>query len=209
MTSSLQAMDQGVIHSLKSRYRNKVVQKIIEAIDSKKLLSKISLLDVMKMPVLAWAEITDKTIQNCFKKAGFSEIEDDDTVSDYPFVALKDSITQLSILEKTFEDVTVEDVASVDDMLVSAQEPLTNKDTLACLLALDIDDQHEYGKDDSRSEVSEVLLKPNPSHLHAAIDTLINYPMIIGTAELPGLTWNNKLCVTKKDYQKKKDLFSS
>ena len=53
MTSSLQAMDQEVIHSLKSRYRNKVVQKIIEAIDSKKLLSKISLLDVMKMPVLA------------------------------------------------------------------------------------------------------------------------------------------------------------
>ena len=179
---------------------------------AKKSLSKISLLDVMKMLVLAWDEITDKTIQNCFKKAGFSEIEDGDTVSsDDPFVALNDSITQLSILEKTFEDVTVEDVASFDDMLVSTQEPLTNKDTLACLLALDIDDQHEYGKDDSRSEVSEVLLKPKPSHLHAAIDTLMNYSMIIGTVELQGLTWNNKLCITKKDYQTKtkKDLFSS
>ena len=40
MTSSLQAMDQGVIHSLKSRYRNRVVQKIIEAIDSKKVTLK-------------------------------------------------------------------------------------------------------------------------------------------------------------------------
>ena len=178
---------------------------------AKKSLSKISLLDVMKMLVLAWDEITDKTIQNCFKKAGFSEIEDGDTVSDDRFVALKDSITQLSILEKTFEDVTVEDVASFDDMLVSIQEPLTNKDTLACLLALGIDDQHEYGKDDSRSDVSEVLLKPKPSHLHAAIDTLMNYSMIIGTVELQGLTWNNKLCITKKDYQTKtkKDLFSS
>ena len=162
-----------------------------------------------KCPSYHELRLQARPYKNCFKKAGFSEIEDDDTVSDYPFVALKDSITQLSILEKTFEDVTVEDVASVDDMLVSAQEPLTNKDTLACLLALDIDDQHEYGKDDSQSEVSEVLLKPNPSHLHAAIDTLINYSMIIGTAELPGLTWNNKLCITKKDYQKKKDLFSS
>ena len=40
MTSSLQAMDQGAIYSLKSRYRNKVVQKIIEAIDSKKITLK-------------------------------------------------------------------------------------------------------------------------------------------------------------------------
>ena len=49
-------------------------------------------------------------MQNCFKKAGFSEIEDGDEVSDDPFAAPKDSITQLSILDKTFEDVTVEDV---------------------------------------------------------------------------------------------------
>ena len=63
--------------------------------------------------------------------------DDDDAVSDDLFAALKDSITQLSILNKTFEDVTVEDVASFDDMLVSTQESLSDENILACLLAAD------------------------------------------------------------------------
>ena len=35
-TPSLQPMDQGIIRSLKAKYRNKVVQKMIDAIDSDK-----------------------------------------------------------------------------------------------------------------------------------------------------------------------------
>ena len=66
-------------------------------------------------------------------------------VSDDPFA------TQLSILNKTFEDVTVADITCFDDMLVSVQEP-----------RMDINDQHESDEDDSQSEVSEVLVKPNP-----------------------------------------------
>ena len=160
---------------------------MIEAIDSKKSLPIISLLDAMKMLVLAWDEVTGKIVQNFFKKAGFSEIEDDGAVSDDPFAALKDSITQLSILDKTFEDVTVEDVAFFDGMLVSTQEPLSDEDILSGLLAVDIDDQHESDEGDSQSEVSEVLVKPNPSQVRAATDTLMNYLMIIGNVELQGL----------------------
>ena len=52
-TPTLQPTDQGVICSLKARYRNNVAQEMIEAIDSKKSFSTISLLDVMKMLVLA------------------------------------------------------------------------------------------------------------------------------------------------------------
>ena len=70
-------------------------------------------------------------MQNYFKKAGFCEIEEDDSVSDDPFSTLKDTVTQLIDLDKTFEDVTVEDVASFDDMLMSTQEPLSDEDILA------------------------------------------------------------------------------
>ena len=66
---------------------------MIEAISRKKSLSTISLLDAMKMLVLAWDEVTNKTMLNCFKKAGFSEIEDDGAVSADSFAALKDPIT--------------------------------------------------------------------------------------------------------------------
>ena len=175
---------------------------MIEAIDSKKSLQTISLLDAMKM-----LEVTDKTVQNCFMKVGFSEIKDDDAVSDDPFAVLKGSITQLSILDKTFEDVTAEDVTSFDDMLVSTQEPLSDEDILAGYSGVDIDDKHKSDKNSSQSEVFEVLIKPNPSQVRAAIDTLMNYSMIIGTAELQALamsfqicgTRNNKLCKTKKN----------
>ena len=129
---------------------------MIEAIDSKKSLSPISLLEAMKMLVRAWDEVTDKTVQNCFKEAEFSEIEDDDTVSDDPFAALKDSINQFSILDKIFEDITAKNVASFDDILVST---LSNLDILADLLAVDIDNQHESNEDSSQSEVLQPLIQ--------------------------------------------------
>ena len=113
-TSVLQPMGQMVICSLKARYRNKVVQKMIEAIDSKNSLPPISFLDAMKMLVLAWDEVTDKTVWNYLRKAGFSAVEDDDTLTDDPFATLNNSITQLSILDKIFEDITVK----ISDLLM-------------------------------------------------------------------------------------------
>ena len=59
-----------------------------------------------------------------------------------------------------------------------------SEDILVVLIAVHIDDQHESDECDSQSEVSEVLVKPNHSQVRAAIDTSI----IIGTAELQGLT---------------------
>ena len=67
---------------------------MIDTIDGKKPLQNASIMEVMKILVLAWAEVTPKTVKNCLKKAGFSEIEEDDGIheSDYPFDALEDSI---------------------------------------------------------------------------------------------------------------------
>ena len=90
------------------------------------------------MLVLSWHEFADKIVQNCFKKVDFCEIEQDDAVSDDPFAALKDSVTQLINLDKIFEDVTVEDIASFDDMFVSTQEPLSDEDILASILPIDV-----------------------------------------------------------------------
>ena len=165
-TLVLQPMDQGVIRSLKVRYRTKVVQKMIEVIDGNKSLPNISVLNAVKILVKSQDEVTDKTVQNCFKKAGFCEIEEDDSVSDDPFAALKDIVTQLINLDKTFEDVTVKDVAYFDDMLVSTQEPLSDEDILAGFLPIEVNAQHKFDDEkDSQSEVSKVLVKPNPSQL--------------------------------------------
>ena len=141
------------------------------------------------MFVLSWNEVTDKTVQNCYRKAGFCQIEEDDAVSDDLFAALKDTVTQLINLDKAIEDVTVEDVASFYDFLVSTQEPLSDEDILKGFLPIDVHAKHKCNDDEeSQSQVFEVLVKPKPSQLRAAIDTLINYLMIVGTVEQHGLT---------------------
>ena len=74
-------------------------------------------------------------------------------------------------------------------MLVSTQGPLSDEGILAGFLPIDVHPQHESDhEEDSQSEVSEVLVKPNKSQLRAAIDTLMNCLMIVGTADLQGLT---------------------
>ena len=97
-----------------------MIQKMIDAIDGKKPLEDVSIIEVMKTLVLVWAEITSKTVKNCFKKAGFSEIEEDDGIheSNDPFAALEDSIKQLGFLEKISKNLSVDDVDNFVKSLV-------------------------------------------------------------------------------------------
>ena len=55
-------------------------------------------------------------------------------------------------------------------------------------MPIDVDAQHQSDVDEPQSEDSEVLVKPNMSQLRAGIDTLMNYSMIVDTADLQGLT---------------------
>ena len=91
---------------------------MIDTIDGKKPLQNASIMGVMKILVLAWAEVTPTTVKNCFRKAGFSEIEEDDGIheSDDPFAALEDSIKQLGLLDESSKNLSVNDV---DDFVKS------------------------------------------------------------------------------------------
>ena len=91
-TSCLQPMDQGVIRSLKCKYGIRIIKTIINAIDSGKQMPSISILEAIKMPAHSWSEVSESTIINCFRKAGFKEgVSDED---DDPFSAFKSSNDQ-------------------------------------------------------------------------------------------------------------------
>lgn len=64
-------MDQGIIRSFKVNYRKQLVRKLVDAIDEGSTLPKINVLDSMRMVDYTWRNVTQKIIQNCFKKAGF------------------------------------------------------------------------------------------------------------------------------------------
>ena len=68
-TAVTQPMDEGVIPSLKVKYRSRLIKLIIKAIDSNKDIPKINVLDAMKLLTLSWEDVTENTVQNCFARA--------------------------------------------------------------------------------------------------------------------------------------------
>ncbi len=73
-TSVVQPMDQGVINSFKCKYRTNVVRQRLEDIEYGEDQTKtITVLDAIKLIGAAWADTTDLTIKNCFRKAGFKK----------------------------------------------------------------------------------------------------------------------------------------
>ena len=57
-------MDQGVIRSLKAKYRSRMIQQIIKAIDAKKSIPKVNVLDAMKMLTICWENVTEETVKS-------------------------------------------------------------------------------------------------------------------------------------------------
>lgn len=79
-TSLNQPMDMGIIRCLKSNYRRSMMQKILDLIDigdinqnetAIDISRKFTILSAIRILSDSWKEITNKTIANCFKKAGF------------------------------------------------------------------------------------------------------------------------------------------
>lgn len=69
-TSKLQPLDQGVIQNFKINYRREVVRHILTNLESNGSL-EINVLIAMRFVKKAWLSVTQTTIANCFRKAGF------------------------------------------------------------------------------------------------------------------------------------------
>ena len=129
-TSHTQPMDQGVIWSLKSKYRILSVRRIITALDED--MPSFSVLNAMKMLVLAWESVTEETIINCVSKAGISKdqqaaaINDDDD----PFKALTEELESLRArkLDLAMPEFTSNNLLNIDDGLVCTESLLTDDD---------------------------------------------------------------------------------
>ena len=60
-TSTTQPMDQGVIRSLKAKYRKNMVQRIIRSLEKNIALPVVSILKAMQMLASAWNTVTTET----------------------------------------------------------------------------------------------------------------------------------------------------
>ena len=183
-TSSLQPMDQGVIRSLKCKYRTRIIQKYITAIDNEKQIPNISMLEAMKMLVHSWSEISETTIVNCFAKAGFKEGMTDE--EDDPFSTLKRSIDQLRQREENLipNYLTYEDVLTIDDNIAVLGGVMTDKEIVQDIRDVVEEEVQEVDEVVDEEDADESLTKPTTKEMRQAIDTLLNFSMFTESGEI-------------------------
>ena len=124
-TSKTQPMDQGVLRSLKTKYRRKIIKRLIRAVDMKKNLPQTLVLDAIQLLQSASSEVWELTIKNCFRKSGISEKSAEQAINeeDDPFkditADLEDTITELreQLLEEALEELNTTDLLDVDSEL--------------------------------------------------------------------------------------------
>ena len=188
-TSCLQPMDQGVIRSLKCKYRTNFINKVISAIDNGKQMPSISILEAMKILVYSWNEVSETTIINCFHKAGFKEgVGVSDKDEEY-FPASKNSIDQLRQRDKDLvpEDFTYEDMLTIDDDVSVMGGVMTDEDIVQDIVEVV---EEETLEEEGNKISDETVTKPTTEEVRKAIDTLVNFSMLTQSCDIGRVALN-------------------
>ena len=173
----IQPMDQGIIDSLKAKYRHLLVQKYVTALELRKDVDEISLLSAMSMLTSAWDMVTKATVINCFKKAGIPSyatehaLENrDDSLRDLDY-----DLEKLRSINPTLvpEDITGEKYVAVDEN-VQASAPILTDDEILSEFVPEVEQER---KEDACEPHNAVLEKPSINEVRNALDTISQHSM--------------------------------
>ena len=145
-TSVLQPMDQGIINNFKVYYRKRIVQRLIVNIESEDP-DKITVKDAIDMVDYAWRQVKKETIANCFRKAGFVHVHEDECIIE---AAIEDSCVGTDELWETLRttnhlsppSLTFEQFITADDNILVSYEP-TDAEILDSVRVQSEEDQYD------------------------------------------------------------------
>ena len=126
-----------------------------------KTMPSISILEAMKVQAHSWSEVSESTIINCFRKAGFKEgVSDED---DDPFSAFKSSIDQLRQRDENVipNDFTYKDIVTVDDDIAVMGSVITDEEIGQDLIELA--EEEVQGEDEEVTD--ETITKPTTEEI--------------------------------------------
>jgi transposase len=152
-TSLVQPLDQGVIKSFKSYYRKNLLQHLITQTithsGNRPPSYEINLLDAIYWIISAWREVKDTCIQNCFKKAGFLFLsEEDQPQIDVEDDEIKECFTTAKRLDLISGEVTPEEFISFDDEIPTDLKVVNSEDLISQIL-------EEHDKEEGGMEVED------------------------------------------------------
>lgn len=145
MTSVVQPMDQGIIKNLKHFYRRLLVQDILTT-DDNALKIKLDVLQASRMCKKAWDQVQPETIKNCFRKAGFVKIENDEEIS---IETEEETVPPVDGWDDIITNPTIsfEDFVNMDENVAVCGE-LTDAEIIADVLDLENQDGDDAFGDD-------------------------------------------------------------
>lgn len=123
-TSMSQPMDQGVIYSMKRHYDKIILRERIHSLDEGQSTYIPNILQGIQALVMAWNNVTQGTIYNCFRKANFSNHQNVDDIVEpeaideevYQLMNQLDPDQQFEILDEKEQEM-VDEVLSIEKII--------------------------------------------------------------------------------------------
>ncbi|XP_049670558.1 tigger transposable element-derived protein 4 [Accipiter gentilis] len=172
-SSSCTATKQGVIRSLKVKYRYCLIKRFVDCVEGNKEFM-LTLLDAIEMLYLCWREVTPKTIVKSYNEAGFrletkANGNDTEVESDFDLIAH----AQAAGVEFP-EGLSLEEYAALDDGLVTYEMPTNNERMCAKERTADKAGTCVGDEDEDEGDQFQGAEQPLPSKNEAlsALDTL-------------------------------------
>ncbi|XP_006884531.1 PREDICTED: tigger transposable element-derived protein 4 [Elephantulus edwardii] len=172
LSSKFIAMKQGVIKSLKIKYRHCLIKKFLSSVESSKEFT-FSLLDAVDTLHLCWRTVTPETISKSYEEAGFKSQKGDENTSNAESDTSLDLATDALAAGVEFpEGLSIEEYAALDDDLETC-EAASNDDSVWTKESQS--DEPEFcssdEEDDSGAPGTEITL-PSKEEAITALDTL-------------------------------------
>ncbi|NXP10479.1 TIGD4 protein, partial [Thinocorus orbignyianus] len=172
-SSSCIAMKQGVIRSLKVKYRRCLIKRFVDCVESNKEFM-LTLLDAIEMLHLCWRKVTPETFVKSYNEAGF-KLETKAKRSNAEVESGFDLIAHAQAAGVEFpKGLSLEEYAALDDDLVTCEVPANNESMCAKEGTSDEAETFVADEDTTESDRSQGAEQPLPSKNEAlsALDTL-------------------------------------